>query len=121
LPGRAGDHARAAAEADAIGRSAKLPATFCYDLACVHALNAAGAGRDPALPLPRRAKLAEEYARQAVALLQRAAAVGYFASAANVAQLDKDSDLDALRPRDDYRAFRLSLGVLKMPTPVAKP
>ncbi len=112
---RAGDHARAAAEADALGQLPQLPGSTCYNIARIQALNAASAGRDAARPLAQREKLAEEYARKAVALLHRAAAAGYFASPTNVAHLDKDADLDALHPRTDYAAFRLSLPVLEMP------
>jgi hypothetical protein len=79
-----------------------------------HALQS-GSGRDAARPLPQREKLAEEYARKAIALLHRAGAAGYFASPAIVAHLDKNADLDILRSREDYRAFRLSLPVLEMP------
>jgi hypothetical protein len=105
---RSGDHERSAAEADELGRG-KLPAPALYDLACVHALNAAGVARDQGRPLPIRERHTEDYARAAVALLRRAAAAGYFRDPATLAHLDKDSDLASLRDRDDYKAFRAGL------------
>jgi tetratricopeptide (TPR) repeat protein len=104
---RAGDHLRAAAEADELAGARSLSGEALYNLACVQALNAASR------PLPVREKEADGYATKAVALLQRAAAVGYFRDAANVAHLHKDDDLAILRARDDYRAFIASLSPTK--------
>jgi serine/threonine protein kinase len=106
---RAGDYRRAAAEADDLGRAESLPGANLYDLACIHALNAASAGRDATRPLPERDKRAEEYARQAITLLHRAASAGYFRVSGKMALLDRDRDLDFLRQRDDYKRFRAGL------------
>jgi hypothetical protein len=111
---RAGQHRRAAAEADELGRAVSLRGARLYALACIHALNAASAGRDAALPLPVRDRLPERYAWQAVVLLQRAAEANYFRDPAVRAGLGSNDDLAALRGRDDYRAFIASL-------PPAKP
>lgn len=62
-----------------------------YDCACVHAL-AAGSVKDDAA-------LAERYAARAVALLQQAVAAGY----KNGQHLLKESDVDALRHREDFQ------------------
>jgi tetratricopeptide (TPR) repeat protein len=110
-----GEYLRAAAEADDLARTATPSGSLFYELACIHALNSVSASRDPARPLARREKQSEEYARQAVTQLRRAATAGEFRDPAKVAHLDKDSDLDSLRRRDDYRDFRLSLPVLMMP------
>jgi hypothetical protein len=59
--------------------------------------------------LPERDKRASQYARQAVALLQRSAAAGQFRDPAMLAHLDRDDDLAFLRDRDDYKRFRASL------------
>src|SRR5262249_13393532 len=75
---RAGDYLRAAAAANDLGRSTSLPGTTLFRIARLHALSAAGAGRDASRPLPEREKRAEEYAHQAVALLRRAATTGFF-------------------------------------------
>ena len=45
----------------------------------------------------------DQYARHAVALLQEARQAGFFARAANVQNLKKDPDLDAVRSRDDFK------------------
>jgi serine/threonine-protein kinase len=106
---RAGDYRRSAAEADDLGSDLALPGATLYELACIQALNAASAGRDASRPLPERDKRSEEYARQAVALLKRSAATGFFRDPAKIAHLDKDEDLAALRDRDDYKPFRAGL------------
>jgi tetratricopeptide (TPR) repeat protein len=106
---RAGDYLRAAPEADELGRAKSLPGAILYELACIHALDSASARRDPRQPLPVRDKRAEDYARQAVALLRRAAAAGYFRTAGTVPHLDRDDDLRGLRERDDYKRFRAGL------------
>jgi hypothetical protein len=78
-------------------------------LACIQALNACAVGRDAARSLPEREKRSEEYARKAIALLQRAAAAGQFREPGHVAQMDRNGDLASLRDRDDYRRFRAAL------------
>jgi hypothetical protein len=100
---RAGDHSRAAAEADDLSRPASLPGLTLYNLACVQALNAASR------PLPLRAKDADGYAAKAVDLLRRAANAGYFKNAKTLAHLHQDTDLDVLRERPDYQAFAATL------------
>jgi tetratricopeptide (TPR) repeat protein len=105
---RGGDYRRSAEEAAELSRLMP-PAGILYNLACIQALNAANAIRDPARPLPEREKRAEEYARQAVALLRRADAAGQFRESAKVAHIDKDTDLTSLRDRADFRAFRATL------------
>jgi serine/threonine-protein kinase len=105
---RAGDYRRAAEEANELLRTSP-PGPVLYDLACVQALNAASARRDATRPLPERDKRAEGYARQAVSLLRRAASAGYFRDPARVAGMDKDSDLNTLRDRVDYKRFRAGL------------
>jgi serine/threonine-protein kinase len=106
---RAGDYRGAAAEAEALGRAPSLPGATLYELACIHALNAASAARDLRRPLAERDKRAQRYARQAVALLKRAALAGFFRDPVTVAHMDMGSDLAALRDRDDYKQFRAGL------------
>jgi tetratricopeptide (TPR) repeat protein len=104
----AGDHVRSAAEADAEGRAA-LAGPNLLTLASVYSLNSAAAAKDASLDAGERAKLAEAYAAKAVATLKRAATAGHFADARKVRLLDADRDLDAVRGRDDYQAFRKAL------------
>lgn len=103
---RAGHYLRAGEAAEELGKEKTLSAGDLYNLACIQAVNATSAGRDSGRPLPVRDKRAEEYARKAVGLLERAARAGYFGAPANVAHLDKDDDLAGLRQREDYRDFR---------------
>jgi serine/threonine-protein kinase len=117
---RAGDYIRAAAEAGELAGGGSPPGAMLYDLSCAFSLSASAASRDAARPLPEREKYAEAWSRQAVSLLRSAAAAGFFRDAASRARLGKDSDLDSLRGRDDYRAFagelEAALPRLHMPT-----
>ena len=42
---------------------------------------------------------------QALVLLRRARAAGFFRNHANIEHLKQDTDLDPLRPRDDFQKF----------------
>jgi hypothetical protein len=92
-----GRHARATAEADELARLAPGSGADLYDLACVFALSAAAVGAEPALH--------ERYAARAVGLLRQAAEKGY----RNLAHLEKETDLDPIRDRPDYRALMMDL------------
>jgi hypothetical protein len=106
---RTGDYLASAPEAEALARAESLPGATLYELACIQALNAAHAARDGERPPPEREKRAERYASQAVTLLRRAAAGGFFREPAKVTEMDKESDLSFLRDREDYRRFRAGL------------
>jgi tetratricopeptide (TPR) repeat protein/tRNA A-37 threonylcarbamoyl transferase component Bud32 len=114
---RAGGYLRAAAETAELAADGEIPGATLYDLACIQGLNTASAIRDLRRPLPERTKRSEEYARQAVALLNRAAKMGLFQDPKRVEHLDKDTDLTTLLERDDYRAFRQSLRPTKPSVP----
>jgi hypothetical protein len=62
-------------------------------------------GKGPAAVRGQVVGLAERYAVSALELLARAQAAGFFNEAANVAQLGTDTDLSALRDRNDFRKF----------------
>jgi hypothetical protein len=102
---RLGDHRQAAPEARALARLKGWGPGLLYDLACLFSLCSAAAAKDANCPLPLREREAEAHARQAVAVLRRAADAGYFSPAAARAHLAKDPDLDNLRRRADFRAF----------------
>ena len=55
--------------------------------------------------MPLRERLVEDAQPAAVALLRAAAAAGYFNTRARVAFVTRDSDLDFVRDRADFRAI----------------
>jgi tetratricopeptide (TPR) repeat protein len=91
----AGEHLRAVAEANALTEGKDVPGPTLYDAACVFALAASNVNDD--------AKVSEQYAGRAVALLRQAQKAGFFKQPANIAHMKKDDDLRALRARPDYR------------------
>jgi hypothetical protein len=70
-----------------------LPGNICYNLACVFAL------------LSRQADGSqdEERAAEAMRLLERADAAGYFRNPQTVTHAKNDEDLKLLRERKDFR------------------
>src|SRR5262249_22836964 len=85
------EHAQATAEANSLAEVKGVTSGDLYNLAFVFSLSAATAHDDT--------DKVEQYAARAVALLSRAVAEGY----KNVEHMKKDSDLDALRQRDDFK------------------
>jgi tetratricopeptide (TPR) repeat protein len=103
LLARSGDHRRAAAEADDLARDRSLGTSDRYNLACVLSLAAAAASADGKLSMAERNRLAERYGARAVELLRQLHATGMFKNSADLALLKKDTDLDAIRSRADFR------------------
>jgi tetratricopeptide (TPR) repeat protein len=97
---RAGRAAEAVADAAALTKEPGTPGPMLYDAACTCSL--AGQERGPKTP---SAELREQYAAQAVALLRRAQAAGFFKEPRRVEHLKKDPDLARLRAHEDYRKF----------------
>jgi serine/threonine protein kinase/tetratricopeptide (TPR) repeat protein len=93
------DHARAAAAADELARFGFDPANDAYTAGSVLARCAALARNDARLDEDKREEFAEDYATRAVARLRQAVANGF----RNPAQLRKDSWLDGVRDREDFR------------------
>jgi serine/threonine protein kinase/tetratricopeptide (TPR) repeat protein len=87
------DHARSAADAHAVAESSNATGENLYDAACALAVCARIAAND--------ASLAGAYAARAVGVLRRAVGKGYN----DLAQIKKDSDLDALRAREDFKTL----------------
>src|SRR5262249_34163457 len=98
---RAGKHVEAAARAGTFAAEEPDGDSF-YNLACVFALCAK-------VVRTSDTKLAESYAVQAVEMLGRSAAEGYFADPKNRKQLQGDADLDVLRERADFKKWFSSL------------
>jgi tetratricopeptide (TPR) repeat protein len=86
--------AEAVAEVAALTRSGEWTDEQFYDFACVYAL---ASGKDAANR--------EAYAARAVELLRQAVAKGW----KDAAQMRKDTDLDPLRTREDFRQLLASL------------
>jgi tetratricopeptide (TPR) repeat protein len=76
-----------------------------YNAACLLSLSSAVAARDEDLTQGERATVIEKYALRAVALLRESQTLGYFKEATHVAHMKKDTDLDALHERDDFKQF----------------
>jgi tetratricopeptide (TPR) repeat protein len=111
---RMGKYEQAAPVAEAFARSTSASDFVPYRAACVLSL-ASAAGRDANQPEAERQELAERYAAGAVALLRRLQSQGYFKNRGNVADLEKDKDLDSLRRRPDFQ--QLLAEVRKKPGP----
>jgi tetratricopeptide (TPR) repeat protein len=115
---RAGDHARAAQEADALGNGPTDPEALPGNLACVYSRCIESVRADSRLSPQRKAALAEEYGARGVAQLCRLQAQGYFKEPRHVAWLQIDDDLEALRARDDFRALLRHIEEAAPRTPV---
>ncbi len=115
---RAEDHARAAAEANALARGEALQGDTLYDLARVYALASSAVRRDANLSAGDRDNLARQHAARAVALLGRAKAAGYYQGPRHLKALRTSPDLEPLRSRDDFK--KLLAGLEKEGKTVAK-
>jgi tetratricopeptide (TPR) repeat protein len=100
---RAGEYARATAEADALVEDTAVTADGLYDLACTYALSVGPARSDARLPPAERGRAADHYAAQAMALLTKLHARGYFHAAEHRDLLKTDPDLASLRSRVDFQ------------------
>jgi tetratricopeptide (TPR) repeat protein len=114
---RAGEHARAAAEAEALEKEPKIVGDAVYNLACVQALAAAAARSDTRLSTAEQGRLAERYAARAMVLLQKLRAEGYFKDAGHAGTLATDEDLQALSGRPDFRQLLEQVKSRKSPAP----
>jgi serine/threonine protein kinase/tetratricopeptide (TPR) repeat protein len=100
-----GDHAEAAAEAEALAQQPDLNPAHLYDLSCTFSQSSAAVDRDVKLSAAERARLKASYADRAMDFLRRAIAGGW----QNPDQLKADPDIDPLRARDDFRKLLADL------------
>jgi serine/threonine-protein kinase len=107
---RSGDHALAAQQVEILAGRMGRSAEVLYRLACVLARAAESAARDGTLTPENRREAAGRYGANAVALLDRARAAGYFKAADNRRKLAKDAQLETLRPRSDFQKLLHDLG-----------
>ena len=85
---KCGRAAEALADADRLTKILKWPATKWFDFACIYSLAAAG-------DAPNK----EAHAKRAIELLRESANAGFL----NVDHFKRDSDLDSLRNREDFK------------------
>jgi hypothetical protein len=112
---RAGQQARAAAEADDIARTPGLSDGSRYNLACARALAADLVLADPTFGVLAGLTVGEVHAAAAVGLLRQLHAAGYFRKPETAKLLTDDPDLQSLRARPDFR--RLLADVAGGPKP----
>jgi peroxiredoxin/tRNA A-37 threonylcarbamoyl transferase component Bud32 len=101
---RHGRHAELAKLAGQLADDAPDARIDTYNAACLMA-NAADAVGASALPGEQKQRLRAGYGEQAVKLLSKAVQAGYASTQEAREHMDRDSDLDPLRRRDDYKAL----------------
>jgi tetratricopeptide (TPR) repeat protein len=106
---RSGDHLRAVEQVNKLVSQGNPSGPFAFTLAGVYALASRAALAESSRPLPEREKRAGGHAKEALALLKRAAEAGFFRDAKNVERAKKGADLEALRGREDFEGFLASL------------
>ena len=106
---RVGDHAAAAAEAEASLALAEPSGLNLYNLACAFSLARAAAVADGALDRAKRDQVVASYGMRAVELLKRALAAGYFDQPANSTSFRTDADLNAIRKLDDFKTLEAQI------------
>jgi tetratricopeptide (TPR) repeat protein len=111
---RAGEHAEAIEAAEAIAKQADQfskasAAKAFYDRACIYALASGAADGDMKMTPDQRTTKRDEYAEQAMKLLETARSAGFFKSSAKVNPLDSP-DLNAIRDRADFRKLKEEVG-----------
>jgi len=100
---RAGNYDQAVTEADELAKANSPAASSLYELACVYSLASAAAGKDTKLTVAKRTERAKQYGAHAVELLTAAHGAGYFKEPKNLDAMKKDTDLDPLRDRADFK------------------
>jgi tetratricopeptide (TPR) repeat protein len=106
---RSGEHAHAVAEAEKLAKEPNPRDVVLYGLACVYAQSFSAVERDAKLTPPEKSKLAEQYARQALAWLVRADTARFFQNPVGLENLRKDKYLDPLRSRADFQKLAREL------------
>jgi hypothetical protein len=88
-----------------------------YEAACYRSLLAAVTLANPKTPAADALSRAKVEADRAMEYLRQAVAAGY----RNVVHMEKDTDLDALRGRDDFKQLLASLRQQAANAPLASP
>jgi serine/threonine-protein kinase len=98
-----GAHTLATARAEHLLNQPGISDANRFELAKAYAQAIQAAGKDSQISLAEQGLKAERYAAEAVRLLETMRATGFFREPAQVEKLRTDSDLEPLRPREDYR------------------
>ena len=93
------DAAGCRATAEMWERLNRTDANSLYNAACFRAVTAAAVKVDPNIPARDAARLAQEQADLAIAWLHKAVAAGFM----SVEHVKKDTDVDSLRGREDFK------------------
>jgi serine/threonine protein kinase/tetratricopeptide (TPR) repeat protein len=93
------DHVRAATTAAELAAFGFEPPKDTYEAACVVSRCVPLAEKDMSLPEAKRKELAQTYSQQALTLLRQAVKRGF----TDAAHMQKDSDLDPLRGREEFK------------------
>jgi eukaryotic-like serine/threonine-protein kinase len=98
----AGEVELAVAEAQKVKERRDVSAGKCYNLACIFARAAAARGNTQ-IPQDDRMRSSRSYSSNALGWLKAAAERGFFRDPANREHAKKDSDLEILRDRPEFR------------------
>jgi tetratricopeptide (TPR) repeat protein len=116
-----GNYAQATKEADVLASKGSLNGGVLYDLARVYSVSASVVQKDAKLPAEEKGQLAGQYATRAVQLLARARTAGFFKNASKAERLKNDTDLAALRPREDFQKLLAELKKAEAPSLPQRP
>jgi hypothetical protein len=97
------EHTLATAALEAMLAEGVEPEYACYNFPCIYSLASAVVLKDDKLSPSEQKRLAERYAAKSVELLQKARADGFFETPGFVNYLSKDTDLQPLWERGDFK------------------
>ncbi len=106
----AGEAARALAQAQLVQPTPNISDEDCYNLACIYSRSATNLRNNQGLPSDQRANLVESHISSSLRWLKAAAETGIFGKPEWQDQAKKDSDLDILRDRPEFRQLIESNG-----------
>jgi hypothetical protein len=106
---RSGNHDTAAEILAPLEGREDLKGSDYYHVACVFSLASAAVPDDEALATESREVRSQAYAEQAMGMLRKAAAAGFFLRPVDVERLERDADLDPLRRREEFDEFIAAL------------
>jgi len=100
---QSGELVRALAQAQLVNATPDIASDDCYNLGCLYALEAAAVRKDPNVSPADRARLVGSHIADAMRWLKSAAVAGFFRDSAMRDHALKDTDLEILRDRPEFR------------------